>query len=133
MLLPDGPVGAVLAYALAATLHGAVTASGLLRSSSLFLHCLLRMQTWNTLPASLDSHDIHVAKVDCTQSETLCMRFDVNGYPSIKLVRLDCNSRPYPSGNSIAEAKRTHTKARALGRTSFASPRPVSYIRTLCF
>jgi hypothetical protein len=46
------------------------------------------MQTWNTLPASLQAYDIQVGKVDCTQSETLCMRFEVNGYPTIKLVCL---------------------------------------------
>lgn len=60
--------------------------------ASFFSKCSPSAQTWNTLPASLQSYDINVAKVDCTQSETLCMRFDVNGYPTIKLVclRSDC-------------------------------------------
>ncbi|KAF0694796.1 Aste57867_14319 [Aphanomyces stellatus] len=51
-------------------------------------HCKSLAPVFDKLGAdpSFEGKDIHVGKVDCTVEKTLCMRFDVKSYPTLKVV-----------------------------------------------
>ncbi|KAI9006372.1 thioredoxin-like protein [Hyaloraphidium curvatum] len=50
-------------------------------------HCQKLMPTWDKLGQNPDvKGKVRIGKVDCTSSKELCKRFEVKGYPSLKLV-----------------------------------------------
>ncbi len=50
--------------------------------------CNILATTWEELAASLVSDpDNHVAHIDCTENKEICERFDVKGYPNLKLLK----------------------------------------------
>ncbi|OQR83562.1 thioredoxin-like protein [Achlya hypogyna] len=51
-------------------------------------HCKSLAPTFDKLPsdAAIQGTDVHIAKVDCTVHKSICMRFEVKSYPTIKAV-----------------------------------------------
>ncbi|OQS02763.1 thioredoxin [Thraustotheca clavata] len=51
-------------------------------------HCKSLAPTFDKLPSdpAIQGKDIHIGKVDCTVHKTVCMRFDVKSYPTIKAI-----------------------------------------------
>mgnify|MGYP006102597749 CR=1 FL=1 len=51
-------------------------------------HCKAMAPAWDELTKSFtDSSKIFIGEIDCTQHETLCKRFKVEGYPTVKFVQ----------------------------------------------
>ncbi|KDO33667.1 hypothetical protein SPRG_19278 [Saprolegnia parasitica CBS 223.65] len=51
-------------------------------------HCKSLAPTFDKLPsdAAIQGKDIHIGKIDCTVHKTVCMRFEVKSYPTIKAI-----------------------------------------------
>lgn len=63
------------------------------------------------------AHDLEgkatLAKVDCTAEATVCSKFDVKGYPTIKLFRKDGTHSEYPAGRTAPDIVKFMTKQNA--------------------
>lgn len=49
-------------------------------------HCKAVMPDWNRLNSSNTDSKIKIYKVDCTAEQSLCQRYQVGGYPTIKAI-----------------------------------------------
>eukprot|EP00286_Rhodomonas_abbreviata_P016235 CAMPEP_0181326574 /NCGR_PEP_ID=MMETSP1101-20121128/21582_1 /TAXON_ID=46948 /ORGANISM="Rhodomonas abbreviata, Strain Caron Lab Isolate" /LENGTH=224 /DNA_ID=CAMNT_0023435059 /DNA_START=47 /DNA_END=717 /DNA_ORIENTATION=- len=67
-------------------------------------HCKHLTPIWDEASDALVAEGVPVfmAKVDCTAHDKICSRYDVNGYPSLKVLSNDAKLlRPYKGGRTV--------------------------------
>lgn len=74
-------------------------------------HCQQLAPTWDTLAKS-HSHDtiVSIAKVDCTEHQSVCEKFDIKGYPTLLWIENGKKIDKYTGQRNTADFKKYISK-----------------------
>eukprot|EP01061_Rhynchopus_euleeides_P040973 TRINITY_DN7082_c0_g1_i1.p2 TRINITY_DN7082_c0_g1~~TRINITY_DN7082_c0_g1_i1.p2 ORF type:complete len:189 (+),score=99.61 TRINITY_DN7082_c0_g1_i1:72-638(+) len=69
-------------------------------------HCKRMAPDWDKLGEAVDDNKVIIAKVDCTVEETVCSKFGVSGYPTLKYFEKNSDKAiEYESGRTYDDLK----------------------------
>merc|ERR1719443_2724148 len=69
-------------------------------------HCQKLAPTWDELAKSYEKDgQVKIAKVDCTQHQSVCQEHEVRGYPTLAYFRNGRKVEPYKGARTLSELK----------------------------
>merc|ERR1712083_1021330 len=69
-------------------------------------HCQKLAPTWDELAKKFESEEkVKIAKLDCTQAQSVCQENEVRGYPTLQYIRNGKLVEAYKGGRDLASLK----------------------------
>eukprot|EP00088_Acartia_fossae_P060237 TRINITY_DN7208_c0_g1_i1.p1 TRINITY_DN7208_c0_g1~~TRINITY_DN7208_c0_g1_i1.p1 ORF type:complete len:398 (-),score=125.61 TRINITY_DN7208_c0_g1_i1:188-1381(-) len=69
-------------------------------------HCIKLAPTWDELAKVFEKDDdVKIAKIDCTEHQSICQENDVRGYPTLALFRAGRKIETYKGARSLSDLK----------------------------
>jgi len=69
-------------------------------------HCIKLAPAWEELAKAFESDaDVKIAKIDCTEHQSVCQENDVRGYPTLAYFRAGRKIETYKGGRSLGDLK----------------------------
>jgi len=69
-------------------------------------HCIKLAPTWDELAKAYESEaDVKIAKIDCTEHQSVCQENDVRGYPTLALFKAGRKHEVYKGARALGDLK----------------------------